>query len=128
MHLHKTPSAGTAPIMDWAKLSAAVDNDPAFVNELVALFLNVLPETMDGIRYGIADGHSRNTRNAAHTLKGVSGNIRAMEVFRIAGELEKLGASGDLTGADEAFLRLESAVTRLTAALRSNLGEERKTT
>jgi HPt (histidine-containing phosphotransfer) domain-containing protein len=93
---------------------------------LLALFLDVLPETMDGIRCGIDDNHALNTRNAAHTLKGVSGNIRAMEVFRIAGELEKIGASGDLSGAGEAYVRLESAVARLTAALRSTLEEDRE--
>lgn len=119
MHLQNSPSVGTTPIMDCAELLAAAGNDSAFVNELLALFLDVLPKTMDGIRCGIANRHSLNTRNAAHTLKGVSGNIRAMEVFGIAGELEKLGASGDLNGAEEAFLRLESAVARLTAALRS---------
>lgn len=74
---------------------------------------------------GIADNQSLEMKIAAHTLKGVSGNIRAMEVFRIAGELEKMGASGDLAGAGEAFFRLESAVARLTAALRSTIDEER---
>jgi HPt (histidine-containing phosphotransfer) domain-containing protein len=71
------------------------------------------------MRKAIAAGDADALRKAAHALKGSSANLGAQQVSAVSAELEKLGRSGTVQGAEALFARLESEFARALAALAS---------
>ena len=54
---------------------------------------------------------------AAHKLKGSVGIFGAERALDVAQALENMGREGDLTGAEEACLRLDEEIGRLKGAM-----------
>jgi two-component system, sensor histidine kinase and response regulator len=57
-------------------------------------------------------------RSAAHALKGSAGNLSAVGLFEAAGALEKIGAEGQLEGADNAWRHLSLQAASVVEELR----------
>jgi HPt (histidine-containing phosphotransfer) domain-containing protein len=56
----------------------------------------------------------------AHSLKGASANMGAMEVRYVAADLEAKGKSGDTGGLDELMGKLEDAFGRVVKEFQSS--------
>ena len=65
---------------------AMEDND--FMIELVDLFLDDMPEQLEGLRKAVEQADSDSTAKAAHRIKGAAGNVGAERLSQICGELE----------------------------------------
>jgi HPt (histidine-containing phosphotransfer) domain-containing protein len=80
----------TEPILDpaiWASLRA-LDDDGAFLDEVIDLFIDDARPRVERVRAGLAGGDPQAARTAAHSLRGSAGNIGATAVAAMARDIE----------------------------------------
>jgi two-component system, sensor histidine kinase and response regulator len=114
-------SPGPGPSDDPLDLAAALerlDGDRQLLEELAALFLEESAQNLREIRKAFQAGEARLLERLAHTVKGASANIGATLVARAAADLEKVGRSRNLAGAESPLSKLEAELTRLEPVLR----------
>jgi len=99
-----------------------VGGDTELLKEIVPLFLKELPQLLTNLREAVASGDAKALEGAAHTLKGVVGNIGAQPAFEVALKLEMMGREANLAEAAPAYRRLENELNRLKSAI-ANLSE-----
>jgi HPt (histidine-containing phosphotransfer) domain-containing protein len=80
-------------------------------------FLESTPPLLNDMRRGIAAGDAGSVSRIAHRLRGSMANFGADEAVEAAFRLEKMGAEGDLTGADAACETLIEGYEALRAGL-----------
>ena len=104
---------GEASIIDWAGLRKRYRSNPAFVDRIAAATLKATREAPSQLRQWVAEGNLAEIGEAAHTLKGATGNLMAAEVSRLAervqvaargGAAESTGLALDLADALDGFL------------------------
>jgi signal transduction histidine kinase/HPt (histidine-containing phosphotransfer) domain-containing protein len=85
----------------------------SMLRELIDLFLDAAPARMEQLRNSL--GNAAQLAFHAHALKSMSLNMGAWRVVELTKQLEGMGRSGQLTGAQEAYQQLEQALgaTRL---------------
>jgi CheY-like chemotaxis protein/HPt (histidine-containing phosphotransfer) domain-containing protein len=108
---------GAAEAVNPASLLANVGNDPTLQADLVRMFLEDCPQTLDEIRSALAHADAAGVSRVAHRLKGELGILAARGANEAAFRLEKAGREGDLATAGEAFLVLEREIERLEPQL-----------
>lgn len=106
-------AAPAGRVVDHAAALARVGGDRAFLEEMAAMFLDDCPRLMEGIRTAVARGDAPEVRAVTHTLKNWVGNFVAPTVFEATRAMEEMGHSGDLAGADAAYVTLEREIERL---------------
>jgi len=89
------------------------------LREIAAMFVSGAPGMLHDVVEAVEHGDAPLLHQAAHKLKGSVANFLAAGAVQAALRLERMGASGDLTGAREACQALEVEVMRL----RERLGE-----
>jgi two-component system sensor histidine kinase/response regulator len=109
------PTAGK--LVDWAEALRTVKGDRELLKVVVETFLDESPRLLSGIRQAIAEGDCSAVRIAAHTLKGSMRYFGSSQAYESAFRLEKIGQSGNLENAEEAFAALEAEMARLVPAL-----------
>ena len=119
-----TPVQESSPIMDKdAALARALGNED-LLTELVELFVEDVPTLLEGIRNAIANADPERLGRHSHTLKGSASNLSAGRVTEAALELERIGHSRDVEGAEDAFSVLDSEVGKLLTILTQMLEDE----
>jgi len=103
--------------LNEAALMAHVGGDQQLLRELVDLFLEDLPERLAAVRKAVRKRDALALSSAAHALKGAVSHFAARDTSEFALKLERMGRTGDLDGAEEAFDGLKSEIGRLTRAL-----------
>jgi len=103
--------------LDEAVALSRVGGDVELLREVVGLFLDDYPQSLEMIREAVARGDQSGLERHAHSLKGSVATFGAEEVFQAALALEKQGRSGDLAGSADNFRRLETALTLLRPEL-----------
>lgn len=123
---YATPGAGAAPVRSPASSTvttldrSAVENLVALCGEggteVVAALLDTLfteaPRLLCVLRNGVSTGDPEAVALAAHTLKGHANSFGATLLARPAGDLETLGRSGRLDGAEALVSEVEAAYER----------------
>ena len=99
--------------LDEAVALSRVGGDFELLREVVGLFLDDYPHSLDKIREAVATGDQGNLERQAHSLKGSVSTFGAKEAFDAAYELEKQGRTGDLTSATDGLRRLEKTLSAL---------------
>lgn len=94
-----------------------VGGDVELLREVVGLFLDDYPHSLEKIRDAVAAGDQAGLEHHAHSLKGSVSTFGAKEAFEAALALEKQGRTGDLSGAAERLRRLEQALVALRPEL-----------
>jgi PAS domain S-box-containing protein len=119
-----------------APFTAAVEDviEPAFLKELRSMkeFLPELIDTFRGdvvprlgaMRAAIASGDSTALAQAAHGVKGAAANIGGRQLAAVCKELERMGRSGELTGAFDLVPSAHAEYEKLDAALKVVAKEE----
>jgi CheY-like chemotaxis protein len=109
--------------LDQAALDRLADPDlggsPEFLGELIDLFLAETPAYLARLRTVVAAADPAGLARAAHSLKGSAANLGATELQERCGQLERLGRSGSLAGADELLAGLLDDYRRVESALRA---------
>lgn len=99
-------STGVRPI-DRKHLARYTLGDKSLETEVLGLFLEQLPNTVEQMRSAATD---KDWLRAAHTLKGSSRCVGAWRLARMAEQAERMGGIGNRLACLEAVLRIEAAV------------------
>jgi len=99
--------------LDEALALSRVGGDIELLREVVGLFLDDYPRALEKIRTAVAANDASGVEHNAHSLKGSVSTFGAKDVFEAALALEKLGRSGNLSGAQDGLRTLESALQDL---------------
>ena len=104
--------------IDLDRLLAGFDGNARLVRDVVDVFLQDAPATLERIRDAARARDARALGAAAHTLKGSAGLFAQGRAYDSARRLEQLARAGDLAGAGAACADVEADVARLMAELR----------
>jgi HPt (histidine-containing phosphotransfer) domain-containing protein len=102
---------------DFSALIARADGDVELAQKLVEIFLGDWPHLLSVIREAVNCGDSKALEFAAHSLKGVVGYFSNGRTDEMVLQLEAMGESNNLSGAQHALSELENALNQLTADL-----------
>jgi signal transduction histidine kinase/DNA-binding response OmpR family regulator len=111
--------AGSTTIFDPETLRQRIVADDALVVELVELFLEDLPARLGAIHQAILEQHAQGLYAAAHALKGAATTLSTDAHAHVAGELEQLGAAGDVIAATAVSDRLSVVADDTIEVLRA---------
>jgi signal transduction histidine kinase/HPt (histidine-containing phosphotransfer) domain-containing protein len=98
-----TPAANAAmePPVDMDRMTDLTDGNADSLRELVEMFLKQTHKQFAQIEAAIREGKADDVRRVAHSCAGASATLGMTRLVPKLRELEKLGASGALTGADK---------------------------
>ena len=82
--------------------------EPAFLVELIDVYLIDSPQLIEQIRTGLAAGDVETVRRAAHSLKSNSASFGANQLANAARELELIAKGGTMDGAGLRFEVIEA--------------------
>jgi HPt (histidine-containing phosphotransfer) domain-containing protein len=105
-----------AVVADLRRAQDAFGN-PAFIRQLVDLFLSNTPGKMARIRQALAAGDSEGVGQAAHALRSSCGMLGAAQLAGAFVRMEEAAARGDLAAAASAFETAEEQLPGVLEAL-----------
>jgi len=105
------------PVVSRDELLQRVDGDMELLEELVDLFLEDLPDRLQGLREALDQDDVPQVHELAHSIKGSVSCFAAAAAFEAASQLTDLARSGTRNGLKEAIDILEQEMTRLQPAL-----------
>jgi two-component system sensor histidine kinase/response regulator len=111
------PAPPAEKLFDEAALMDNLHDDPAFLKEIVDLFLVTYPGLLAKIKDGIVRQDARAIQLAAHTLKGSVGSLQSPAAQAAAMKVEMIGQSGELKEAPQSYQALEQVLDRLKPVL-----------
>jgi PAS domain S-box-containing protein len=109
-----TLSGSSVPLhapVDWDALLESIDGDTGFARELLGAFVGTADRELAAIAAAVGTGDAATVREAAHTLKGTSANLRASAAAAAAARLEIAARTGQ-------SLELSALAGQLTAEVR----------
>jgi HPt (histidine-containing phosphotransfer) domain-containing protein len=111
------PTPATDLVFGRAEALKQLGGDDELLREIIEIFLSDFPELLTLTRNAVASHDPTALKRSAHVLVGTSAQLRATELADAARVLERLGATGDLDGADSALAALEDAFDRFRATV-----------
>jgi PAS domain S-box-containing protein len=104
------PAPKPPQVVDLRALLNQVGDDEDLLWELVDIFQETHPATLNDLRQAVSLGDAVRLERAAHTLKGSFANLAAPAACRIAQRLESIGRSQELSEASAVLSELEREV------------------
>jgi PAS domain S-box-containing protein len=98
--------------------------DKEFFKEMVDEFLNYAPKQLEILTKAIERGDAKVVEREAHSIKGASGNLGAKHLADLSLQLELLGRTKDLAGAEEIIDNLKRELKHLEENVSQSLKEE----
>ena len=80
--------------VDWDALLESIDGDLGFARELLGAFVGTADRELTALAIALGSGDAATVREAAHTLKGTSANLRASAAAAAAAQLEIAARTG----------------------------------
>ncbi len=117
--LETNPALLSSNSVDVIQLLDRIDDDRAFLAELIEIFRHEYPENLQAAQHAIETQNAQNLQRASHTLKGALGNLGATSGLALAGELETAGRTNDLSGAHSILENLSSEIGNVIRVLES---------
>jgi len=111
------PAAEPLPGIDRAAGLRRVAGNEALYGRLLLDFHRDYATTLQTVRALIDEGRTADAERQVHTLKGVSGNIGAMELHRAAQELDSALRAGDLERVGLLLPDVERALSAVVSGL-----------
>lgn len=96
----------------------------ANLNETLLLFMEDIPRYLDDLDRAIADGRKTDTWNAAHSIKGSSGNLGARKLAAAAAKAETLTDPWDEDGLVACASEIRSAFDQVAMLLTQRLATD----
>ncbi len=93
-------------------------DDPAFLRELIDVFLEDVPQRFAELEKSLATSDAVLLTRAAHTIKGSCSNFGAGELGRIAQTMEQQGKAAAFADAAATFPTLRAEFERVAGALK----------
>jgi two-component system, sensor histidine kinase and response regulator len=110
------------PALDVPALLAGFGGNRKLLGEVIDVFLADSPNVMAAIQQAAEQRDGKALASSAHALKGSIGLFVQQNAYETARRLERMAASGDFTGVQDACATLEGEM----AGLRATLGDLRK--
>lgn len=104
--------------VDFEQLKEFVGEDPELLAEVIQIFLDDAPVTLENAASGISNADAHAVEVSAHRLKGSLSTMGAAAAAETANLLESLGREGVLDGASELHARLSREVEATREVLR----------
>jgi PAS domain S-box-containing protein len=101
-----------------------MDGEPDIVQELGGMFLERAPARISAMKEALARGDAEALKREAHNLKSSSANLGALQLSSFCKDLEILGRSGELQGAQELMEKAEAEFERVRTALESEISSQ----
>jgi len=115
-----TMNASTHPVIDpqaIEDLRALNPEDPAFLRELIDLFVLDVPARITEIEQALASKDAVLLTRAAHTIKGSCSNFGATSLREVSHAMEQQGKASDFATAAASLETLRAEFSRVTEAL-----------
>lgn len=109
--------------LDRAVALSRLGGDEQLLQEIAKLFIDDYPHTLAEVRGAVQARDARGVERSAHALKGAVANFGANQVVAAAIQLETMGRSHHLDGAEQALAALEGALEELRPDLARLCGE-----
>lgn len=106
--------ASDTPIIDTSLGLLSTGGDSELLNELVLIFIQMVPAQLEKMTTAFAAGDCETTRREAHSLKGAAGALGAAGIQKLAAEIEDLAVKGEL----ETTKPLVASIEKLTIQLK----------
>jgi signal transduction histidine kinase/HPt (histidine-containing phosphotransfer) domain-containing protein len=100
-------------VIDYAYLENTYGNDIDFFKDLYKSFFEDLHQKVSDLKKGIDHLDNELIQKAAHALKGMSLNVAANEVSKIAIDIEKKSKSGNLTDINMVYDNFIESIGRI---------------
>jgi HPt (histidine-containing phosphotransfer) domain-containing protein len=117
------PPEAEGPLLDPAALDniRSIDEDGSVLAEVIQMYLDEAPPHLANLQAALAAGKATELGVTAHAMKSASFNVGAMALGETCRRLERLGKTGDLTGAAELVASIERQYALVEPALRVEL-------
>lgn len=118
------PPPASGPALDPESLAGLLelaDDGDDFVADLFRSYVQSYVDCTAGMRTHLETGDATAFSRSAHTLKGASANVGASHLAALAEEMQSLGESGDLDGAQGWIQAIEDEWVRVRAAIESSV-------
>jgi PAS domain S-box-containing protein len=112
-----SPAGDGGALIDQAEALARVGGDWDLLKSLMEVFFDSYPAQLTQLHEAVGRGDAATVYRLAHTLVGAVGIFGARSAVEAATRLEAMGREGRLAGAEEAWQRLDAAVSRMRPAL-----------
>ncbi|MBW1741783.1 MAG: Hpt domain-containing protein [Deltaproteobacteria bacterium] len=104
--------------MNFRKLAESQGLEEDEFLELVELFVETCASDLDRLQSAIARGDTQLAVQAAHSIKGASGNLGLHEIYEMAKSVEEKAREKSLEGATEAVKAMREKNDQLSESLR----------
>ncbi|MBL7197385.1 MAG: Hpt domain-containing protein [Candidatus Omnitrophica bacterium] len=105
-------------VFDLQKALEQVGGDREMLKEIINIYREEYPKQLQEIQEAIKKNNAATVDSVAHTIKGAVGNFGAKPAFEAALNLEKIGKSGNLSEALDAFNTLKAELELLEQELK----------
>ncbi|MEN8163198.1 MAG: Hpt domain-containing protein [Acidobacteriota bacterium] len=107
------PEPCRTPVLDSSAGLLSTGGDPDLLNELVLIFIEIVPAQLATMKTAVATGDSTTAGREAHSLKGAAGALGALGIRKLAEDIEVLARQGTLETAKPLVASIERLVTQL---------------
>ncbi|MGC1413758.1 MAG: Hpt domain-containing protein [Candidatus Acidiferrum sp.] len=122
--MKKNEECVSDPVWNLGELLERVDNDQELVRELLTIFKEDFPRTLQSLETAVSAGDLKNSAVLSHTLKGMLASLGVIRAAAAAAKIEKMAtASADKESLREAFDALRSEAARLMPELEAYMTE-----
>jgi HPt (histidine-containing phosphotransfer) domain-containing protein len=121
--LSSTEWMASSDRLDWHMAWDTVGGDLELLRELIAAFLEELPESERQLGAAVAASDAKNVRIIAHTIKGSMRYFGAKTAYDLAYKLESAAGNGTMTDAASLAASLSEELAAIRPLLRKFLRE-----
>ena len=108
-------------VFDRAGMMSRVMEDEDLAKEIVAMFLEDIPQQIATLRSDLESGDARGAERQAHSIKGASATVGGECLRAVAAEMEKAGRDGDLRAVAGHLAELDAEFDRLRLVMTKDL-------
>ncbi len=112
VHL-ETESASDALPLNYEKVLEEFERDEELLINVMGEFIENVKDQVDDIHGAILNGETETVKREAHSIKGGAANLAAYKLSEIASDLEKIGESGAMEGAQDVLEMLKREFSSL---------------
>ena len=116
----------TGQVWNLAELLDRVDNDQELLRDLLNIFKEDFPRTMQSLESAVAGADLKNASRLSHSLKGMLSSLGATRAAAAAAKLEALATAGETASLRGALDALGHEVECLVPELNAYMAEVRR--
>jgi HPt (histidine-containing phosphotransfer) domain-containing protein len=112
-------------VWNLPELLHRVDNDQELLRDLLTIFKEDFPKTIQRLEAAVAAADLKNAAALSHTLKGMLSNLGGTRAAAAASALEQLANAGEKVALRQGFDALQQESARLLPELDAYMAEVR---